>query len=82
MRMKLSPDARKMVICTTAGYIMVIHDLNLQTLPADLLGFKVSASQTMSTNSFFFDYLVVIKKKLDKFFLQRAAKYVQTDADK
>lgn len=41
MRMRLHPDASKMLICTTSGYIMVVHDLNLETLPADLYGFKV-----------------------------------------
>lgn len=46
--MRLLPDASKMIICTTGGYIMVIHDLNLETLPVDLQGFKVN----------FFDYFI------------------------
>ncbi|XP_064465722.1 DDB1- and CUL4-associated factor 10-like isoform X2 [Ornithodoros turicata] len=40
MRMRLTPDSRKMVICTTGGYIMVIHDLDLHNLSHDLQGFK------------------------------------------
>ncbi|KAL3192860.1 hypothetical protein MRX96_058382 [Rhipicephalus microplus] len=41
MRMRLTPDSKKMVICTTGGYLMVIHDLNLRTLAYDLRGFKL-----------------------------------------
>lgn len=41
MRCRLSPDARKMVLCTTGGLIIIIHDLNLSTLAQDLHGFKV-----------------------------------------
>lgn len=40
MRMRLTPDSRKMVISTTGGYLMVIHDLDLHTLSQDLQGFK------------------------------------------
>lgn len=41
MRMRLTPDNRKMVICTTGGYLVVIHDLDLHTLAHDLRGFKL-----------------------------------------
>lgn len=41
MRTRLSPNASKMVICTTGGYLILIHDLNLKTLAQDLSGFKV-----------------------------------------
>uniref|UniRef100_L7MAA8 Putative wd repeat domain 32 n=1 Tax=Rhipicephalus pulchellus TaxID=72859 RepID=L7MAA8_RHIPC len=41
MRMRLTPDNKKMVICTTGGYLVVIHDLNLHTLAYDLRGFKL-----------------------------------------
>ena len=44
--MNLLPDASKMVICTTGGYIMVIHNLNLETLQSDLQGFKVPVQMT------------------------------------
>lgn len=41
MRTRLTPDASKMIICTTGGYLMIIHDLDLHTLAQDLNGFKV-----------------------------------------
>lgn len=47
MRMNLLPDASKMVICTTGGYIMVVHNLNLQTLQSDLQGFKPNMYRLM-----------------------------------
>lgn len=42
MRCRLSPDASKLVICTTGGYLIIIHDLDLSTLARDLQGFRVS----------------------------------------
>uniref|UniRef100_A0A8D8Y994 DDB1- and CUL4-associated factor 10 homolog n=1 Tax=Cacopsylla melanoneura TaxID=428564 RepID=A0A8D8Y994_9HEMI len=47
MRMRLNPDASKMVICTTAGYLILIHDLNLATLAQDLLGFRPNMYRLM-----------------------------------
>ncbi|KAL4718209.1 hypothetical protein ACJJTC_002484 [Scirpophaga incertulas] len=44
MRCRLSPDARQMVMCTTGGLLIIIHDLNLATLAQHLHGFKVSLS--------------------------------------
>lgn len=41
MRTRLSPDASKMLICTTSGYLIIIHNLKLSTLAQDLAGFKV-----------------------------------------
>lgn len=41
MRTKLSPDGSKMVISTTSGYMIVVHDLNLATLANDFRSFKV-----------------------------------------
>ncbi|XP_015181790.1 PREDICTED: DDB1- and CUL4-associated factor 10 isoform X1 [Polistes dominula] len=41
MRTRLSPDASKMLICTTSGYLIIIHNLQLSTLSDDLAGFKV-----------------------------------------
>ena len=38
MRMRLTPAADKMVISHMKGYLLVIHDLNLQTLSQDLEG--------------------------------------------
>ncbi|XP_058807346.1 DDB1- and CUL4-associated factor 10 [Phymastichus coffea] len=47
MRTKLSPDATKMLICTTSGYIIIIHDLNLRTLSDELSGFKPNMYRLM-----------------------------------
>ena len=38
MRMRLTPDAEKMVISTSKGFFMVIHDVNLDTMDKDLEG--------------------------------------------
>lgn len=42
MRCRIAPDASRMVISTTGGYMIIVHNLNLTTLAADLAGFKVS----------------------------------------
>lgn len=47
MRCRLSPDARQMVMCTTGGLIVLIHDLNLNTLAQDLNGFKPNLYRLM-----------------------------------
>lgn len=40
MRTKLSPDNSKMIIATTSGFMMIIHDLDLHTLFRDTANFK------------------------------------------
>ena len=40
MRMRLTPSSDKMVISTINGYLIIIHDLCLDTLAKDLSGFK------------------------------------------
>lgn len=47
MRTRLNPDATKMVICTTSGYLMIVHDLDLTTLQQDLAGFKPNMYRLM-----------------------------------
>ncbi|XP_001606470.2 DDB1- and CUL4-associated factor 10 [Nasonia vitripennis] len=47
MRTRLSPDATKMLICTTSGYLILIHNLNLTTLNHDLCGFKPNMYRLM-----------------------------------
>jgi len=49
MRCRLSPDASKLVICTTGGYLILIHDLDLSTLARDLQGFRVSTLRLRSS---------------------------------
>lgn len=41
MRTALSEDKSKLVMSTSSGYIMVVHDFNINTLAEDLNGFKV-----------------------------------------
>lgn len=42
MRCRISPAGDKLVFCTSSGYIMIVHDLDLTTLLKDLCGFRVS----------------------------------------
>lgn len=41
MRIKLLPDSSKLIVCTTSGFILLINDLDLETLGSDIQGFKV-----------------------------------------
>jgi len=52
MRSRLTPDGEKLIITTTEGYIIVIHDLDLSTLSQDLSGFKPSLYRVMQTRGF------------------------------
>ncbi len=47
MRMRLTPDNSKMVLCTAGGYIMIIHNLDFSTLNQDLAGFKPNMYRLM-----------------------------------
>lgn len=47
MRTRLNPDASKMIMCTTSGYLIVIHNLDLRTLSKDLDGFKPNMYRLM-----------------------------------
>lgn len=51
MRTKLSPDNTKLILCTTSGYLMVIHNLNLDTLAADLQAFKPNMYRLMQLSN-------------------------------
>lgn len=48
MRCRISPDSNQLVICTTGGYLIIIHDLELSTLAEDLNGFKVNYYQSIN----------------------------------
>jgi len=50
MRMRLTPWADRMVVSTTAGFLMVVHDLDLDNLQQDLAGFKPSLYNIMQRN--------------------------------
>lgn len=43
MRTALSADQSKLVMSTSSGYIMVVHDFDINTIADDLNGFKVMA---------------------------------------
>ncbi|XP_012528520.1 DDB1- and CUL4-associated factor 10 [Monomorium pharaonis] len=47
MRTRLTPDTNKMLICTTSGYLIIIHNLKLSTLSQDLAGFKPNMYRLM-----------------------------------
>lgn len=47
MRTKLSPDGSKMIISTTNGYMIIVHDLNLITLATDLGSFRPNLYRLM-----------------------------------
>ncbi|KAG5671605.1 hypothetical protein PVAND_001798 [Polypedilum vanderplanki] len=47
MRCRLAPDCTKLVICTTGGYLIIIHDLDLSTLARDLQGFRPNLYRLM-----------------------------------
>ncbi|XP_069695745.1 DDB1- and CUL4-associated factor 10 homolog [Periplaneta americana] len=47
MRTRLNPDASKMIICTTGGYLIIIHNLDLTTMAQDLAGFKPNMYRLM-----------------------------------
>lgn len=50
MRMKLTPDGTKMIISTTIGYIIIIHNLNLLTLATDLRSFRPNLYRLMQAS--------------------------------
>ncbi|KAM7360960.1 DDB1- and CUL4-associated factor 10 homolog [Cochliomyia hominivorax] len=47
MRCRIAPDCTKLVICSTGGYLMIIHNLDLTTLHKDLNGFRPSIYRLM-----------------------------------
>ncbi|XP_078051831.1 DDB1- and CUL4-associated factor 10 homolog isoform X1 [Augochlora pura] len=50
MRTRLSPDASKMLISTTSGYLILIHNLKLRTLSQDLAGFRPNIYRLMQSS--------------------------------
>lgn len=41
MRSKITPDCSKLVVATTNGYIIIIHELNLTAMASDMKTFRV-----------------------------------------
>lgn len=54
MRCRISPDGTKMVICTTGGYLLIFHNLDLTTVYTDLYGFRVRFHLSYYMFQFFF----------------------------
>ncbi|CAG9770891.1 unnamed protein product [Ceutorhynchus assimilis] len=50
MRMKLTPDGTKMIISTTSGFMVIIHNLNLLSLATDLQRFRPNLYRLMQTS--------------------------------
>uniref|UniRef100_A0A182LXN8 Uncharacterized protein n=1 Tax=Anopheles culicifacies TaxID=139723 RepID=A0A182LXN8_9DIPT len=40
MRCRLAPDATRLVLCTSSGYLMLVHDLHLASFAGDLVDFR------------------------------------------
>ena len=47
MRMRLTAESSKMILCTAGGYLMVVHNLDFATLNRDLAGFKPNMYRLM-----------------------------------
>lgn len=66
MRTRLSPDASKMLISTTSGYLIIIHNLKLSSLSQDLAGFRVR----FIFNTFAIVSFILCKMTIDFYFSQ------------
>ncbi|XP_053686470.1 DDB1- and CUL4-associated factor 10 homolog [Sabethes cyaneus] len=53
MRCRLVPDENRLVICTTGGYLIIIHNLNLASLAMDLRGFRPNLYRLMQSRQQF-----------------------------
>ncbi|KAG7177685.1 DDB1- and CUL4-associated factor 10-like, partial [Homarus americanus] len=51
MRMRLSPDCSKLVMCTTGGYMVLVHNLSLEHLSQDLHDFKPNMYRLMQLSN-------------------------------
>ncbi|XP_047470716.1 DDB1- and CUL4-associated factor 10-like [Penaeus chinensis] len=51
MRMRLSPDCSKLVMCTTGGYMVLVHNLSLEHLSEDLRNFKPNMYRLMQLSN-------------------------------
>ena len=47
VRTRLTSDASKLIMSTTGGYLIVVHELDLATLQADLQGFQPNIYRLM-----------------------------------
>lgn len=57
MRMRLTHDASKMLVCTSEGFILMIHDLDIDNLADDLKNFQCDLYRLMQKgHSFGYDF--------------------------
>jgi len=62
MRMRLTPDASRMVISTMNGYLILVHDLDLGTMAQDLAGFKPNMYRLMQMSGKAFEQAVTFTR--------------------
>lgn len=79
MRCRISPDGSRLVICTTGGYLIIIHNLDLTKLEEDLKGFRVSyviIVFILSITAFYFNFSIIQNYcyKIDLNYLNNKAK--------
>ncbi|XP_033248757.1 DDB1- and CUL4-associated factor 10 homolog [Drosophila miranda] len=67
LRCRISPMGDKLVLCTSGGYIMVIHRLDLTTLYDDLSGFRPDVYRLMQV----VDQYIPVAAKFDHLFSRR-----------
>ena len=51
VRTRLTPDGSKMIMSTTGGYLILIHDLDLNNLRQDLTGFQPNIYRLMQKSN-------------------------------
>ncbi|XP_037030882.1 DDB1- and CUL4-associated factor 10 homolog [Bradysia coprophila] len=66
MRCRISPDASKLVICTTGGYLIIVHNLDLQMLAKDLHGFRPNIHRLMQLGRQLIPYAASFKHLFSK----------------
>lgn len=54
VRMKLTPDGTKMLISTTSGFLIIIHNVNLMTLFSDFASFQPSLYRMVQESGQYF----------------------------
>lgn len=51
MRMRLSPDLRKLLLCTSAGYMLLLQNLDVENFQRDMKYFKVGCQRSLPKGS-------------------------------
>lgn len=64
MRSRLTPDGSKLILCSTNGFLLLIHDLHLETLNSDLEKFKVCVQLLSLFYYFLIAYNLINKRQI------------------